>query len=446
MASTIDGAIHTDGSVWTRYTVRDGLPSSQVFDMCQDAEGRLWFSTGDGLACYSPDRDPPDTHLSYSPVKIAPNQIASFEYSGQDEWKLSPERTLQFSWRLGPGLWSSFGRTNRVTFEDLVPGTYRFEVRAMDQAFNVDPTPVLHVFEVLAPVWRRAWFVELGAAVFALLLLTTGSAFQRHKRWKAAQAQLIAELESELHEAHEMQMGLLPRRPIQQDGYDVAGRCWPANHVGGDYFTYYWLDTEEKILGFGAADVSGKAMTAAVRAMQLSGIFRYEFREPKPPGEVLRNLHKELLSHLDEASFITCCLGMLDVRTGVAHLGNAGHPFPYLYSAATGELVMLPLVSVPLGMRLPPGANTDPEETEVHLEPGDALIFYSDGATDMQSPTGDFYEEGRLEALIKQHIDRGPEHVIDVVFEDLRQFKGEAPQADDVTLLVIRRSEGRPTS
>lgn len=310
----------------------------------------------------------------------------------------------------------------------------------MDSAFNVDATSVLHNFQVLAPVWQRPWFIGMSFLSILLLLVTSGSAWQRHKRWRAAQTQLIDELESELQEAHDMQMGLLPRSIIQHAGFEIAGRCWPANHVGGDYFTYFWLDDLKHMLGFGAADVSGKAMTAAVRAMQLSGIFRYEFREAKPPAEVLTNLHQELLSHLDDASFITCCLGMLDVRTGHVDLGNAAHPFPYHYSAATGQLKMLTLISVPLGMLLPPGTNTDPEETELVLEPGDALILYSDGVTDMQSVAGEFYEEERLEKLIKEHVGYGTAALIDAVFGDLKQFKGEAPQADDVTLLVIARN------
>lgn len=439
LASTIDGAIRTDGAVWTRYTVREGLLSSQVWDVCQDAEGRLWFATGDGLACYMPDQNPPETYLVSGHSQIAPHQSAVFEFSGQDEWKLSPRWALQFSWRLNDDLWSPFQRVNRIAFDDLPPGKYQFEVRAMDLAFNVDETPVVHRFEVLAPVWLRPWFMGVSFVVGILLLVTSGSAWQRHKRWKAAQAQLIQDLESELQEAHEMQMGLLPRRPVNRDGFDIAGRCWPANHVGGDYFTYYWLEKTEHLLGFGAADVSGKAMAAAVRAMQLSGIFRYEFREAKPPAEVLRNLHQVFLAQLDAASFITCCLGVLDVRTGVVNLGNAAHPFPYHYSAKTDKLTMLTLESVPLGMQLPAGINTEPEVIDVILEPGDALVLYSDGVTDMQSVSGEFYEETRLEMLIQKHIGDGTQAFIDAVFEDLKQFKGEAPQADDVTLLVIKR-------
>ena len=214
------------------------------------------------------------------------------------------------------GAWSPFSRNNRVLLKELNAGMHKFEVRAMDLAFNVDRTPVVQVFEVLAPVWLRPWFIGLSSISLLALLLTTGYALQRHKHWRMAQAQLIDELETELQEAHDMQMGLLPREPVSEGGFEVVGRCLPANHVGGDYFTYFWLDDNRQSLGFGAADVSGKAMQGAVRAMQLSGMLHYEMRAAQEPIDVLRNLHLVLQEQFDALSFVTCCLGILDLETG----------------------------------------------------------------------------------------------------------------------------------
>ena len=78
LASPIDGAIHTDGFAWVRYTVQEGLPSTQVWDVAQDAEGNLWFATSGGLGCYNPDGDAPETLLLAPPVQIAPYQNALF--------------------------------------------------------------------------------------------------------------------------------------------------------------------------------------------------------------------------------------------------------------------------------------------------------------------------------------------------------------------------------
>ena len=438
LASPIDGAIHTDGFAWVRYTVQEGLPSTQVWDVAQDAEGLLWFATSDGLGCYDPDGDAPETLLLVPPVQIAPYQNALFEFSGQDVWKQTPDGSLQYSWRLDGGAWSSFSRNNRVLLEDLDAGDHTFEVRAMDLAFNVDKTSAVQVFEVLAPVWQRPWFVGLSGVSLLIVLVTTGYAFQKHKRWRIAQTQLIDELETELQEAHDMQMGLLPRDPVRERGFEVVGRCLPANHVGGDYFTYFWLDDDRRILGFGAADVSGKAMQGAVRAMQLSGMLHYEVRAAQTPIDVLRNLNLVLQEQFDAASFVTCCLGTLDLETGEIVLANSGHPYPYRVSVG-GDLQMIELMSVPLGMTLPPEVDTEPKEARAFLDFGDMLVLYSDGVTDMQNAAGEFYEEARLEALLKEHASASADGLIDTVIDDLVRFRASAAQTDDVTLLVIKR-------
>jgi len=245
-------------------------------------------------------------------------------------------------------------------------------------------------------------------------------------------------LETELQEAHDMQMGLLPRDPVRERGFEVVGRCLPANHVGGDYFTYFWLDDDRKILGFGAADVSGKAMQGAVRAMQLSGMLHYEVRAAQAPIDVLRNLNLVLQEQFDAASFVTCCLGTLDLETGEMVLANSGHPYPYRVSA-DGDLQMIELMSVPLGMTLPPEVDTAPKEAHVFLDFGDMLVLYSDGVTDMQNAAGEFYEEARLEALLKEHAGASADGLIDTVVDDLVRFRASAAQTDDVTLLVIKR-------
>ena len=91
-------------------------------------------------------------------------------------------------------------------------------------------------------------------------------------------------------------------------------------------------------------------------------------------------------------------------------------------------------------MTLPPEVNTEPKETHIALDAGDMLVIYSDGVTDMQNVAGDFYEEARLEALLKKHAHEDASTLIDAVIDDLLQFRASSAQTDDVTLLVIKRS------
>ena len=442
LASTADGAIHTDGSAWTRYTVRSGLPGSRVWDVCQDAQGQLWFATNGGLGCYGLDKEAPETFLFGAPERVAPYQPVLLRFSAQDAWKRTPAEAFLYSWRLDGGPWSPFSHQDQVLVSDLEPGTHSVEVRSMDREFNADPTPAAQTFGVLAPVWRQSWFIAVSLISLAALVASTGYGLQRNRRWRETRSRLIDELESELTMAHDMQMGLLPGEELRTGQFEIAGRCKPANHVGGDYYNYFWLDDEQTVLGFGNADVSGKAMVAAVRVMQLSGIFFYEFRGERPLGAVLEGLHDQLRRHLDMASFVTCCLGALDVGTGSVRLGNAGHSFPLHYSKATGKVTALDMPSLPLGLSLPPDTPGGFAETELPMAPGDVLVLYSDGVTDLQDADGDFYEEWRLRERILRHADEGAEVLLDAVMEDLERFRGTTPQVDDVTLLVLRLMPG----
>lgn len=438
LATLVIGAVHTDGETWTRYTTRNGLPGARVWDVAQDRQGRIWFATDKGLGCYTPDTDTPETRLSLPSSEVAPYQSVLFKFSGQDAWKQTPPRDLKYAWRVDGGDWSKFSAEDQALVGRMAPGPHTFEVRAMDRGFNVDATPARHTFVVLAPVWQRPWFVALSVFSIVALCVSSGYALHRHRRWREAQARQIHELESELEQAHRMQMGLLPTVPIRDESFEIAGACAPANHVGGDYFNYFWLDEAHRTLGFGAADVSGKAMEAAVRAMQLSGIFRYEFRGMKPLNEVAMRLDEDLREQMDEASFVTCCLGTLDLETQRVQLVNAAHPFPYHYCARDQELREIQLPSIPLGMVLPPGSPGGRAEATIQVAPDDLLVFYSDGVTDMRNVAGEFYETDRLEQTVRTHNHASAADLVSVILEDVYRFKGDALQPDDITLLVIR--------
>lgn len=435
LASQIEGAIHTDGNTWTRYGAKSGLPSSWVWDVTEDAEGNLWFATHAGLGCYRPDTSPPETELIDAPLKVAPEEPVYLRLTARDSWMGTPQEELQFSWRIDGGDWSPYTTENRLLLDRLPPGTHRFEVRSLDRQFNVDPTPAAVTFEVLAPVYQRLWFVLLTAFGFVAIVVSSGAAIQRSRRLKQTQQRLIDDLEAELQEAHDMQMSLLPSGPVESERVLAAGRCVPANHVGGDYYSFDWMGGGKSFV-FGAADVSGKAMKAAVRVMQLSGMFRYELRDDRSPAQVLRGLHLSLLNHLDSASFVTGCLAVLDAATGQAQIANGGHPYPIVLKQ-NGELREIELPSIPLGMTLPFGVSHNVAEGEATLERGDTLVFYSDGITDLQDDTESFYGDDRFFASLKRHAGKVPTELINDVMDELGRFKGTAQQADDVTMVAV---------
>ena len=232
-----------------------------------------------------------------------------------------------------------------------------------------------------------------------------------------------------------MQMSLLPSGTIDTDQVQAAGRCVPANHVGGDYYSFDWMGEGETFV-FGAADVSGKAMKAAVRVMQLSGMFRYELRSDRTPSEILKGLHGSLLDQLDDASFVTGCLASLNAASGHVQLANGEHPYP-IHLTQDGNLNEIEMPSIPLGMTLPFGVTHNVAEQEVTLKPGETLVFYTDGMTDLQDEHGEFYGEERFLETLKKFAGKSPTDLVDVLMDELGKFKGKAAQADDVTVVAV---------
>ena len=437
LSSILEGAIHTDGRTTMRYGARSGLPSTLVWDIAEDSRGNLWFSTDQGLGCYRPDGDPPDTFVIDPHTRVAPFEPVYMRFAGHDSWMGTPDDALLFSWRMDGGSWTPFTADRQVLFDRLKPGMHTFEARSIDRQFNIDPSAARVSFDVLAPVWLRPWFLALSLFGLIAIGVSTVVAVKRHRDWKSTQIQLVEELESELQEAHEMQMGLLPREPVVTDQVEASGRCLPANHVGGDFYSFDWIDGDRRRFVCSAADVSGKAMKAAVRVMQLSGMYRYELRPERSPGQVLRGLHGSLLDHLDDTSFVTGCLMSLDVESGEVLLANAGHPYPLIRRAGSGEIEEIPMPSIPLGMTLPFGSTHNVAETSVSLDPGDTVLLYSDGVTDLANEAEDFYGEERLIEMFRKTGDVGADGSLDALMTDLDAFKGNAAQLDDVTAVAI---------
>ena len=267
LSSILEGAIHTDGRTWMRYGARSGLPSTLVWDVAEDGAGNLWFATDQGLGCYEPDRSPPETLVMDPLTMVAPNQRVYLTFAGHDSWLGTADEDLLFSWRLDGGAWSPYSAETPVLFDRLDPGMHTIDARAIDRQFNVDPTPASVTFDVLAPVWLRPWFLALSLFGIEAIAGSTAAAVKRHRDCRAPQVQLVEDLESELQEAHEMQMGLLPPEPVVTDQVEASGRCLPANHVGGDFYSFDWIEGDRRTFVCGAADVFGKAMKAVGSTM-----------------------------------------------------------------------------------------------------------------------------------------------------------------------------------
>ncbi|OGG52538.1 MAG: hypothetical protein A3F84_25460 [Candidatus Handelsmanbacteria bacterium RIFCSPLOWO2_12_FULL_64_10] len=256
---------------------------------------------------------------------------------------------------------------------------------------------------------------------------------------REAQDQLLLEMQRELRIAHEMQMGLMPQESPTIAGFEIAGMCVPANEVGGDYFNYVWLDEGRTRLAFLVADVSGKGMAAATVTMRFNEVLRYEVQGRSAPQDILRGLDAALRGRIGELTFVTGCIGALDVAKRVVRIASAAHPMAYHYTAKDGLVRQVAPSGLPMGMTLPPGVGGDYPEVEALMEAGDLLVIYSDGIPEAQDAKGAFYEDARVAEVIRGRAGQASaQTLMDHLLRDVDEFRGEIPQLDDMTVVVVK--------
>jgi hypothetical protein len=222
----------------------------------------------------------------------------------------------------------------RAAYTGLPPDEYVFEVKAIDRDLNYSP-PVSVRLIVHPPYGQIALVGGLGLALVGLVL-TSGYAIWKRRNQHQAERALMQELEEELQTAHDLQMGLMPKDSPQIEGFDVAGRCLPANHVGGDLFQYFPQDGN---LAICMADVTGHGMEAAVPVMMFSGILDTQMEVGDTLEELFGKLNRSLCRNLaDSRTYVCFSMGELYTATIKFRLSNSGCPYPYHYQTANGEM------------------------------------------------------------------------------------------------------------
>ena len=442
IAAAFKGASRYDGTRWTP----DYLPEALFGDLVEGGirktrDGILYINNavqeGRGFRIwthqYRADNAPPDTRILTEIDRISYPGTVSIAWAAQDPWHATPTEALQFSWRLNGGEWSPFASSHDQLFMNLPSRHHTLDVRARDLDFNIDPSPASLTFVVVPPVWRQPWFIALISLLGFAIGLQSVRVVKRDRELKAAQTQLIKELENELQKASELQQGLMPTHHPSLEGYEIAGLCVPATHVGGDFFQYY--PDGNRRLTVTMADVTGHAMEAAIPMVMFSGMLQTHMALGGRVQEHFERLNVALHGNLPERTFVCFVMGELDLDTNVLTVSDSGCPFPYHYQASQNRLVEIPIDAYPLGVR----PDTEYLEAEVTLGPGDRIVFCSDGIMEAGDEMGNQFGYDRTADVIldASRRDLSPSATIDLLFGTVRTFCGDASPEDDMTAVVI---------
>jgi serine phosphatase RsbU (regulator of sigma subunit) len=242
--------------------------------------------------------------------------------------------------------------------------------------------------------------------------------------------------EEELAVAADMQASLMPTRAPDIPGWEFKALIDSAREASGDFVDLIPLSGGK--WGILVADVSGKGVAAALYMAVVRTLVRtYAVDHEDDPAFVMSAVNRRILSDTTEAeSFVTMFYAVLEPTTGRLVYSNAGHNAPFLIRAGgDGGADELRATGIPLGML----RDAAWESAEASVEAGDRLLAYTDGVTEAQNASDEMFGESRLLEVAKSHASETPIEMRTAVFDEVREFVGDAPQNDDITLMVVAR-------
>jgi sigma-B regulation protein RsbU (phosphoserine phosphatase) len=251
-------------------------------------------------------------------------------------------------------------------------------------------------------------------------------------------------LEEELRIAHEIQMSLLPQGPIAFPGLSLTSVCVPAREVGGDYFDILPLDDHR--LGVLIADVSGKGTSAALYMAEMKGLMLSLSRNHASPRELLITANRIIAEHLNSRSFITMIYAVVDIRARTLTYARAGHtPLLCLPGPASPQqgLRLLAPDGMVLGLNLDNGDMFERllEEQTLPIHDGDIFVLFTDGISEAMNVADDCFGEARLGRIVEEHAHLPSDQLRERILREIAAFVGDAPQHDDMTMILLRIGE-----
>ena len=265
-------------------------------------------------------------------------------------------------------------------------------------------------------------------AEFASLSDDINSTVSTLKRYIAEAA---ARIDKELEYAKQIQLSALPTNFPNGDDYSIYAQMIAAKEVGGDFYDFYKLS--DTTVAFLAADVSGKGIPAAMFMMTAKTIIKDLAESGMAVNDIFTKANEKLCENNESGMFVTAWMGILDMTTGQVTFANAGHN-PPLLKRANGAFEYL---KTRAGFVLAGMEGVRYRAGEIILNPGDRLFLYTDGVPEATNTENKLYGEDRLLSFMNQNASMEATKLLPALKANIDQFVGEAPQFDDITMLMF---------
>ncbi|MGA3082521.1 MAG: SpoIIE family protein phosphatase [Terracidiphilus sp.] len=276
---------------------------------------------------------------------------------------------------------------------------------------------------------RAGFFNEEHERMLTTLAAQVAIAIENARLYQAVRTQ-ERQLERDIAMAREVQLRLQPTEAPEEHNAEMAVRFLPARTIGGDLYDF--LDYGFKRTAIVLGDVSGKAAPAALFAALVSGIMRAAAKQRPEPARMLALLNDELQERKLESQYVTMLFAVWNGEKRTLQVANSGAVQPIL--CRNGEATLVLAEGFPLGLF----PNVTYEEIVVTTEPGDVVVFVSDGILDAENAQGEMYGQERLSGLLCSQRDRSAPAIAEAIHADVSRFQGEQDRFDDETIIVLK--------
>ncbi len=244
-------------------------------------------------------------------------------------------------------------------------------------------------------------------------------------------AEAAARIDKELEYAKQIQLSALPRNFPEGEDYSIYAQMIAAKEVGGDFYDFYKLN--DNTVAFLVADVSGKGIPAAMFMMTAKTIIKDLAESGIAVNEILTKANEKLCENNESGMFVTAWMGILDISTGKLQFANAGHN-PPLLKHADGSFEYLKMRA---GFVLAGMEGVRYRAAELDLCPGDRIFLYTDGVPEATNSENKLYGENRLLEFMNLNSAVEATEFLPALKANIDEFVGEAPQFDDITMLMF---------
>ena len=394
---TIDDILNNNISI-----VCEAFEAHRVSIILKDEKGMFRFRAGIGID---------EEVLKYGVITTEDNVLGEILKTGKPVYSVNVSRDYRFK----PNKSLRYTRDSFIASpimgkEDDIIGFLCATERSVNKAFNLSN---LMLLEMLAQ--------QISENYMHVFL--------------SEESKIKQSLTEEINYTEELQKSILPTEFPNKKLFDVAAVSIPSKTVGGDFYDYIKLKDGKYALII--ADVSGKGLKAGFFMVMTRSVLRVYSSQIDNPAKILEQTNKHIFYDSKKGMFVTCFLAIVDTKNKSITYSNAGHiPQYFIKKSAMNKPEYLTEMYIP-GKPLGFVENASYKNKKISYSKADKIIMFTDGVTETFNKDNEEFGESKLKDILKNEYDSSKELLNDIV-EETVYFRADAPQFDDITLLIAK--------